>query len=80
MSMKVKTRLDLRPFRAILNLSLDLINLWMEYLGRLFPPSVQIHSCDITSEVSVDNSIYINHRIYLYDAVIKNILDLRSLL
>ena len=78
--MKIETCLYFCSLRVVLNLLFDLIDLWMKYLGRLFPASVQINSSDITPEVSIDDSIYIDHWIYFDDAVIKNILDLGSLL
>lgn len=78
-SMKVKTCLNLRSLRVILDLSFDFIYLWMEYLRGLFPPSIQINTSDVASEVSIDNSINVDHWIYLDDAVLENMLDLRSL-
>ena len=79
-SMKVKTRLDLGSLCVILNLFLDLKDLWMKYLGRLFPSSVQINSSDITSKIAIYDSIYIDHWIYFDNTVVKNMLDLWSLL
>lgn len=50
----------------------------MEDFGRLFPPSVQINPSDIAPEVSINDSIYVDHWIYFDDAVVKNVLDLGS--
>ena len=40
----------------------DLVYLWMDLLWWILPGSVEVIACQITSEITINDTIYIDHR------------------
>lgn len=77
-SMKIKT--ELYPIFPMIRLYflLNFEDLRMKNSRRVLPTPVQIHACDVTSKIPINNPIYIYHRINLYDEIVQQILRLRG--
>ena len=65
MSMQVNTKLHLIALSQFLDYLKDSIDLRVDDLGGIFPASVDIVPCDVTSEVSINDSIDIEHWKYV---------------
>lgn len=74
--MEIKTSDDLIFSWQSLQFVFDIEDLWMEYLRRISPSSIQVHSWNITPTVAIYHSIYIDHGINEYCVVFNQELDL----
>lgn len=51
--------------------SFDLVHLRMHEPWSIFPSSIQVCARDIASEIAVDYTIHIDHRVYFEDVVVE---------
>jgi hypothetical protein len=51
----------------------------MEDPRRFLPSAIKINSSHVASEVTIYNSVDVNHRKNLYNIVLKNVLRLRCI-
>ena len=77
MPMKIEASLYSKFLRHLLDLLLYLIYLSMKYFWWLFPTSVQIYTSYITSEITIDDPVNIDHRVYQKHTIFKKIVYLR---
>ena len=77
MSMKIEASLYSKFLSHLLDLFLYLIDLSMKYFRWLFPTSVQIYTSYITSEITIDDPVNIDHRVYQKHTIFKKIVYLR---
>lgn len=78
MSMQIETKLDL-PLLAVRNyLFLDFKQMGVEDARRFLPPAVEIDPAHIASEVTVYDTINVDHGVNLDDVVLEDVFGLGS--
>lgn len=71
MAMKIEADIDSTLFTEVSYSLFNFIYLRMEYFAWLSPSPIQIHTTCVTSEVTIDNPVYIDHGIDLNSYILK---------
>ena len=68
---QIEATLYFIPWSIETYFSFYFMNLWMHELWCILPSAIEVRSCDIAPKISINNSIYIDHRIYFEDVMIQ---------
>lgn len=80
MTVKIKAKIYSWFLGKTYYLLLNVKNLRVQLARRLFPSAIQIYSCHVASEITVNYSVHIHHRIELNQVIFKHILNLWTIL
>ena len=69
--MQVKAQLDFILFLIVADPFFDLKQMGMKYLWRFSPSPIEVNSSYIASKIAIDDSIHVDHGIYLEDVVLE---------